>query len=162
MASTIVWADDLGRTDGVDEPAVSVNPRLRVLLVDDDPVSLIRLQDVVRGDGIQIVGTTNDGEHALELARLLDPDLALIDWDMGRFGGALTARLMRRYTPGVAPVLLLDAGDADEAEAARSQLSFWAVSKHSRATELREALWSIARREAARRASRPPSRAQPA
>jgi DNA-binding NarL/FixJ family response regulator len=55
---------------------------------------------------MDVVATTNNGEHALDLARLLQPDVALIDWDMPHFGGALTARLMTRYAPDVTPVLL--------------------------------------------------------
>ena len=87
---------------------------LRILLVDDEPVSLAALQAALNQGEIAIVGSTDSGEHALDLARILDPDIALIRWSLPRFGGALTARLMQWHAPNVTPVLLVDAEDRDE------------------------------------------------
>ena len=78
----------------------------------------MHLRKLVSDIGLHVVGMTNDGEHALQLAELLHPDVALINWSMPRFGGALTARLMQRRAPGVTAILLLD--DVDLLEAGRS------------------------------------------
>ena len=91
---------------------------MRVLLVDADAEVVMHLRKLVSDIGLHVVGMTNDGEHALQLAELLHPDVALINWSLPRFGGALTARLMQRRAPGVTAILLLD--DVDLLEAGRS------------------------------------------
>ncbi len=123
---------------------------IRVLLVDDDPIALGRLYEAVSSSGIGVVGTTNDGEHALELAGVLHPDMALIDWDMGHFGGALTAWLMARYAPEVTAVLLLEDADVEEAEAAGSELAFWTIPKGAAPLKLRQQLRAIHRQRGRR------------
>jgi DNA-binding response OmpR family regulator len=110
-------AFERGRPSGASTGA----PRIRLLLVDDDPGALSDLGARLEASGADVVGSTNNGEHAIDLARVLHPDAALIDWDMPHFGGALTARLMRRYAPDVIPVLLLEEGDGAEARALRSR-----------------------------------------
>jgi DNA-binding NarL/FixJ family response regulator len=87
---------------------------LRILLVDDEPAGLTELQTALTDHDITIVGSTDSGEHALDLARILDPDVAVIRWSLRRFGGALTARLMQWHAPNVTPVLLVDVEDLDE------------------------------------------------
>jgi DNA-binding NarL/FixJ family response regulator len=110
---------------------------LRLLLVDDDPLDLGALHEAVQDIDIHVVAATNDGQHAVELARLLQPDVALIAWDMGYFGGALTAWLMARRVPEVTTVLLLDGG-ADEAAAAASNLTFRTIAKHAPPSEIKQ------------------------
>lgn len=88
--------------------------RLRILLVDDEPAGLTALRTALDDRDIMIVGSTDSGEHALDLGRILDPDVAVIRWSLRRFGGALTARLMQWHAPNVTPVLLVDEEDLDE------------------------------------------------
>jgi two-component system KDP operon response regulator KdpE len=118
----------------------------RILLVDDDPAALLRLRQMLEPLGFDIVGSTNDGEHGVELARLLAPDVALIDWDMPRFGGALTARMLDRYAPDVVPVLLLDDRDLVESRATSSDERFSSVAKSSSPSEMQAWLRHIVRR----------------
>jgi two-component system, response regulator PdtaR len=96
----------------------SARRSMRVLLVDADAEAVMHLRKLVSDIGLHVVGMTNDGEHALQLAELLHPDVALINWSLPRFGGALTARLMLRRAPNVTAILLLD--DVDLLEAGRS------------------------------------------
>ena len=143
-------------TDFVDEnddpharaPIEGGEPRPRILLVDDDPATLLIIEQAVRDADMEVVATTYDGEHALDLARQLQPDLALIDWDMPHYGGALTARLMRRYVPDVTPVLLLGRSDFGEVDTAGSKARFSAIPKGSDPTELREQLNTFHHRDA--------------
>lgn len=117
---------------------------LRVLIVDDDPVALSTLVREIGLADIDVVGSTNDGEHALELGRVLQPDLALIDWDLRDFGGALLARLVQRYVPEVTPVLLVEAPQPLGAVQSRNE-HVRRVRKDSSPTEFKAALFSIKR-----------------
>jgi DNA-binding NarL/FixJ family response regulator len=139
----------LGRPEpghGVRIPFSGDGRHTRLLVVDDQPVALQRLHEMLVALGFEIVGSTNDGERAIELARLLRPDIALIDWDMPRFGGALTAHLMARYAPDVIPVLLLDDDDVTEFKATRADARFWSAARSATAAEMEVRLMNIARR----------------
>jgi len=127
--------------------------RVRVLVVDDDWNSLRSLERTARRAGLDVVAKTNHGEHALDLARVLAPDVALIDWDMPHFGGALTARLLRHYAPKVKPILLVDEGAAHD-RFARSRDRFVYISKASDADSLRRFVLALAASRS-RRASEP-------
>ncbi len=57
--------------------------RLRVLIVDDEPLARQRLEDLLaREPGVQVVGSAADGEAAIEEIRELDPDLVFLDVQM--------------------------------------------------------------------------------
>jgi CheY-like chemotaxis protein len=131
---------------------------MRVVLVDRDTEALLRLQNLVADIGLHVVGMTNDGEHALELAALLHPDVALINWSLPRFGGALTARLMQWYTPDVTAILLLD--DVDLVEAAGSVPLYDGVTVMAKGptdVEMRSLLAALRRRETRHLSLGPPS-----
>jgi DNA-binding LytR/AlgR family response regulator len=56
---------------------------LRVLLADDEPLALERLQFALRGlAGVELVGAAADGEAALRLIERLRPDLVILDIQM--------------------------------------------------------------------------------
>lgn len=57
-----------------------MTPAIRVLLVDDHPVVRQGLRALLSTqEGIEVVGEAEDGASALELARLLQPELVLLD-----------------------------------------------------------------------------------
>lgn len=61
---------------------------LRVLLVDDDPVFRELLAFVLRTDvGAEIVGQAHDGAAGVKLARVLRPDVVVMDLRMPRMDG---------------------------------------------------------------------------
>jgi CheY-like chemotaxis protein len=114
MGSKSMASRDMGRHTPL-TTASSTRPQgLRVLVINDDPDVLATLQDELSASGIDVVASTTDGEDGLELARIMHPDVVLVDWDMRHFGGALTARLLRRYVPDVYPVLLVERKDLEE------------------------------------------------
>jgi chemotaxis response regulator CheB len=102
----------------------------------------MKIEQAARDADMDVVATTNNGKHALDLARLLKPDVALIDWDMPHFGGALTARLMTRYAPGVTPVLLRG-HEVQEADTTGLKARFPTIHKVSDLAALREQLISF-------------------
>jgi DNA-binding NarL/FixJ family response regulator len=135
-----------GAGDGGNRTQVS---ELRVLIVEDDEDSLAALRASLQDASIRVVGSTDNGEHALDLARILDPDIALIKWNMRRFGGALTARLMQWHAPRVTPVLLVEEQDVEEVAETVPQITptITSISRNAPPSELRANLRSIGQLE---------------
>ncbi|WP_460061366.1 response regulator [Streptomyces sp. YKOK-I1] len=72
-----------------------MNPTLRVLLADDDPLLRTGVAVVLEAAGIEVVGEAGDGVRAVELCRELAPDLVLMDVRMpGHDGIEATARIV--------------------------------------------------------------------
>lgn len=57
---------------------MSENQKIRILCVDDDPLTLKVVADVLRRKGYE-VATAMDGTTALRLARMTKPDLIILD-----------------------------------------------------------------------------------
>jgi two-component system cell cycle response regulator len=68
---------------------------MKVLIADDDPMSLLYLQDALEDWGYEVV-TTGDGTRACEILQQPDaPMLAVIDWMMPGMDGIDVCRLIR-------------------------------------------------------------------
>jgi two-component system response regulator AlgR len=68
---------------------------LRVLVVDDEPLAVERLQLLLaKLDRVSVVGTANDGEDALRIAEAVTPDLVLLDIAMPGMDGIDVARAL--------------------------------------------------------------------
>jgi CheY-like chemotaxis protein len=78
---------------------------LRLLLVDDNAQFLDAASGLLEREGISVVGVATSGAEALERIEELDPDLALVDVDLGVESGLeLVERLARRpVRPGGRP-----------------------------------------------------------
>ena len=74
---------------------------LNVLIVDDEPLAVERMQVVcAKLDGVQIAGTASDGEAALRMVEALQPDVVLLDITMPRVDGMTVAsRLSQKDSP---------------------------------------------------------------
>jgi two-component system response regulator AlgR len=74
---------------------IEPGPSLRVLVVDDEPLAVERLQLLLaRCEGVSVVGTANDGEAALRIAQAVEPDLVLLDIAMPGMDGIDVARAL--------------------------------------------------------------------
>ena len=97
---------------------------MKVLLVDDHPLFLEGLQNLLAARGIEVVGTAGDGLEALEKARALRPDLILMDVQMPRCDGLAATRLIKAEMPDVQIVMLtVSEQDEDLFEAIKSGAS---------------------------------------
>lgn len=68
---------------------------IRVLVVDDEPLAVERLQLLLaRCPDTTVVGTANDGEAALRIAEAVSPDLVLLDIAMPGMDGIDVARAL--------------------------------------------------------------------
>jgi CheY-like chemotaxis protein len=66
--------------------------RTRVLIVDDDPRFRALARALLESSGYAVVGEAADGEQALEAARRLRPDAALLDVQLPDTDGFALAR----------------------------------------------------------------------
>ena len=84
---------------------------LRVLVADDEPLAVERLQLLLaRADGAQLVGTASDGDGAINLSEALRPDLLLLDIAMPGLDGIGVARALaaQDVSPAVVFVTAFD------------------------------------------------------
>jgi two-component system response regulator AlgR len=85
--------------------------QLKTLIVDDEPLAIERLQILcARLEGLQLVGTAQDGEAALRLIPALEPDLIFLDIAMPGMTGLDVANALegRAKAPAVVFVTAFD------------------------------------------------------
>jgi DNA-binding NarL/FixJ family response regulator len=66
--------------------------RLRCVIVDDSPHFLAAARDLLEREGIAVVGVASTGTEAVRLVQALEPDVALVDIDLGAESGLDLAR----------------------------------------------------------------------
>jgi DNA-binding NarL/FixJ family response regulator len=93
---------------------------MRLLLVDDHPLFLEGLRNLLTGRGYQVVGTARDGYEALAAARALQPDVILLDLRMPKCDGLTAIALIKSELPSIRVVVLtMSADEADLYQAIR-------------------------------------------
>jgi AmiR/NasT family two-component response regulator len=90
---------------------------LKVLIVDDEPLTRMDLKVTFQELGVDVIGEAEDGKQAVDMSRSLHPDLVVMDVMMPRMDGLEAARVIRHEQ--LAPVMLLT-GYADEDMLARA------------------------------------------
>ncbi len=86
---------------------------MRILLADDHPLFRAGLADLLRARGMEVVGEAGTGLEALEQARLLKPDLILMDVNMPQVNGLQATRLIKTEMPQIR-IVILTVSDEDE------------------------------------------------
>jgi two-component system, response regulator PdtaR len=81
--------------------------KLRVVIADDDGLTLMVLRKVLNTLGHEVVGEAGDGEQAVTLAKNLNPDLVILDIRMPKMEGLEAARLIRAHR--LTPIIILSA-----------------------------------------------------
>ena len=118
---------------------------MRILIADDHPIVRHGLKQVLASDpDLVVVGEATNGDEALELARTLEWDLAILDFSMpGRSGFDLLDDMKREF-PG-RPVLILSI-HAEQLHAARVLKAGGAgyITKESAPQELTKAVRKVA------------------
>ena len=79
---------------------------MRCLIVDDSPRFLDAARALLGRQGIEVVGVASSSAEALQRATALQPDVTLVDIDLGGENGFDVARLLRRNA-NPAPVILI-------------------------------------------------------
>jgi DNA-binding NarL/FixJ family response regulator len=89
-----------------------VAKQVRVLIADDHPLTRDGIRAALAGDaGLSVVAEASDGEEAIKLAEMTQPDVVLMDVRMPRLGGIAATREITRNMPGT-KVLILTVEDA--------------------------------------------------
>lgn len=76
-----------------------------LMIADDDPVVQSML-DMSLSSRFEVVGVAADSDEAIELARVSQPDAAIIDVDMPKGGGLRAVRGILEVAPDTAIVVL--------------------------------------------------------
>ena len=85
---------------------------ISVLLVDDHPVVVEGIRRVLEtSEDISVAGVANDASSALEQARLLKPDVILLDLRMPGASGVQATRRLREQDVRSAVIILTSYGD---------------------------------------------------
>ncbi|HEV2872383.1 MAG TPA: response regulator transcription factor, partial [Actinomycetota bacterium] len=78
----------------------------RLLVVDDHDMLRTALVDLLGQAGFEVVGAAGDGVDAVALAKLLEPEVVLMDLRMPVLGGLDATRLIKDACPTTQVVLL--------------------------------------------------------
>ncbi|MCB0006403.1 MAG: response regulator [Anaerolineales bacterium] len=123
-----------------------------VLVVDDDPTTLLNIKQLLAGEPYELMTVTN-AKRALELTSRILPDLILLDVVMPQMDGFAVCKILReREGAANIPILLLTA--LDDPESRLKGLEHGAddfISKPFDAVELKARVRTILRLDRARR-----------
>lgn len=113
--------------------------KLRILIADDEPIIRLDVKQMLGDAGYEVVGEAGDGAKALELARQLKPDVAILDVKMPVMDGIEAASVM--CCENIAPALLLTAfSDHDLLERAKGAGVYAYLVKPFKAADLPPAI----------------------
>jgi CheY-like chemotaxis protein len=82
---------------------------LRALIVDDNTNFLATARRLLQREGIAVVGVASNGAEALRGKEHHDPDVILVDVDLGQENGFDVAERLHAATGGQRPVVLISA-----------------------------------------------------
>lgn len=78
-------------------------PPTRVLIADDDDDTRTMLAEILAEEpSVKLVGTAKDADQAIELAKVVKPHVAILDWLMPGGGGGRAASEIKDEHPSVA------------------------------------------------------------
>lgn len=118
-------------------------PRIRVLVVDDHPVTRDGVRAGLERDGrAVVVAEAADAEAACRLADSTRPDVALVDLRLARGDGVEVIRYLREHRPETR-ILVLSQADPDEIVAAVRAGADGAVDKAATSAELVSAVHAV-------------------
>jgi DNA-binding NarL/FixJ family response regulator len=122
---------------------------VRVLIVDDDHLMRAGLRGVLSSDaGIEVVGEAGDGRDAIYRARLLNPDVVLMDVRMPDLDGISATRELIAAAPEMRVVVLTTFEQDDYIFGALSAGASGFLLKRSKPEELLTAIHTVAGGEA--------------
>jgi CheY-like chemotaxis protein len=121
-----------------------VNP-VRVLVVDDQALFRRVMSAVVdETDGFVLVGCAESGEESIMAARLLHPDLILMDVNLPGIDGMEATRRLREDMTAAAVVVLLSTYDEDDWDGQTQECGAVAyVAKSAFGPDKLTAVWAV-------------------
>jgi two-component sensor histidine kinase/AmiR/NasT family two-component response regulator len=86
---------------------MSKRKNIRILIADDDNISIEQVRCIIEELGYHVVGTALNGQEAVEMTASLVPDVVLMDMEMSPVDGLEASRWIQQHCP--TPVILLTA-----------------------------------------------------
>jgi two-component system NarL family response regulator len=86
---------------------------MKVMLVDDHPLFMEGLQYVLNTYGIGVAGLAENGNEAIEQARILKPDIILMDIKMPECSGLDALKMIKAEMPDI-KIVMLTTSEEDE------------------------------------------------
>ncbi|GAA3410735.1 hybrid sensor histidine kinase/response regulator transcription factor [Paenibacillus hodogayensis] len=119
---------------------------IRLLVVDDQPFFRESLRTLLEEQrDLQVVGTAEDGEQAIELCRQFQPQLVLMDLEMPNVDGISASRTIKETWPHIRILILTTFEDTRQAlEAMRSGVDGYLL-KSMQPLELAETIRTVYR-----------------
>jgi signal transduction histidine kinase len=93
--------------------APSTRPRIRVVVVDDNPGFRETLASLLGTEELVVVGAVGNGADAMSLVRSTEPDVVLMDVRMPEMNGIEATRLLKSAFPEIGIVALTGVDDQD-------------------------------------------------
>jgi two-component system, NarL family, response regulator LiaR len=90
------------------------NDRVRVLVVDDDEHFRNGLTELLTAHGLDVVATARDARDAIDVARMLRPDVVLMDVEMPGPNGIQATPAVLHACPEAKVVMLTVSGDGTD------------------------------------------------
>jgi AmiR/NasT family two-component response regulator len=85
---------------------------MKILIAEDETIIRLDLRAMLEARGYDVVGEAHDGAQAVELARTVEPDLAIMDVRMPELDGIEAARTILAERP--IPIVMLTAYGHEE------------------------------------------------
>lgn len=125
-----------------------MTPLIRVLIVDDHPMVAQGIQSVLEDhDGIDVVGTLNNGRAVLDQLEALAPDVILMDLNMPEMGGLTATEMVLERRPGTRILVLSMHDNPEYISSALSHGAMGYVLKDVPTDEIAEAIETVMRGE---------------
>ena len=86
---------------------------VRCLIVDDSDEFVASAARLLGSQGLDVVGSASSGQAALELAGSLEPDVALVDIELGEEDGIELSHVFATQAPATRVVLISSYDQAD-------------------------------------------------
>lgn len=86
---------------------------LKILIVDNNEMTRTLLKVILRGDRFSIVGEASDGQSALSKAKILQPDLILLDVNMPNGSGLEILKPIKTLLPETIVLMVTGNDDPD-------------------------------------------------
>lgn len=86
---------------------------MKLMLVDDHPLFLEGLQYLLETHRIEVAGVAHNGREALKKARILNPDIILMDIKMPECSGMDALKLIKAEMPDI-KIVMLTTSEEDE------------------------------------------------
>jgi two-component system, NarL family, nitrate/nitrite response regulator NarL len=117
--------------------AHDVQPAIRVLIVDDEPLFMQMLQSLLDVEaGVEVVGEAANGKQGVNLAQELEPDVIVMDVSMPVMDGLEATREIRERDPQARVLILTGGTNVTDIDKARTSGASGYLTKDRIAAEL--------------------------